>query len=376
MKTSNFSRIAFALTGLFAGTSFLPSLRAATAAGTTIPNAATVNYQVGGVAQTPVNSNTYQFVVDRKVNLSVATTDGAAVAVTPGSTGNVLTFTVQNTGNGTQDFNLSAVARVGGLGAFGGTDNINAASVAAFVESGATPGYQAGEDTATYIDELAADGTKTAYLVGNFATGTYTQGQIASYHLLAEARAGGAAATLGAALTETAGAETPGVVDTVFADGQGSDTSDDAARDAKYSAASDYTISAASLTVTKVSAVISDPVNNTTNPKGIPGAVVEYTITITNAAGAATATSVVFTDSLAAEIAAGSVAFEADGYASGKGIRVVSPNINGGAALDLTNVGSDDQGDWNVTTANVITLTGVQLAATQSATVKFRVRIQ
>ena len=132
---------------------------AGTAAGTTISNQATINYQVGGVNQTAVNSNNYQFVVDRKINLTVVTTDGAAVTAAPGSTNNALAFTLENTGNGTQDFTFTAVARAGGAAAFGGTDNVNAAAVAVFVESGANAGYQAAQDTATYVDELAADGT-------------------------------------------------------------------------------------------------------------------------------------------------------------------------------------------------------------------------
>lgn len=352
------------------------ALGAGTAAGTTISNQATVNFQVGGISQTAVNSNNYQFLVDRKINLTVATTDVAAVSVIPGASNKILTFTLQNTGNGTQDFALSAVARVGGTGAFGGTDNINAASVAVRVESGATVGYQPGEDTATYVDELAADGTKTIYIVGDFSSGTYTNGQIASYHLLAEARAGGGASALGSALTETAGADTPGTVDIVFADGQGSDTADDISRDAKYSEDSDYIITAASITVVKSSAVISDPFNSTTNPKAIPGATIEFTITLTNAAGASTATGISFSDSLNSEITGGTLAFVTAGYAAGKGIQVTSPNINSGSALALTNASDGDQGDWNVTGANTVTVTGIQLAANESATIKFRVLIQ
>ncbi len=349
---------------------------AGTAAGTTISNQATINYQVGGVSQSAVNSNNYQFVVDRKINLTVATTDGAAVSVTPGTSNNALTFTLQNTGNGTQDFTFTAVARTGGTGAFGGTDNVNAAAAAVYVESGATPGYQSGEDTATYVDELIADATATVYIVGDFSSGTYANADVASYHLVAEARAGGGASSQGSALTATSGADTPGSVDIVFSDGQGSATSNDAANDAKFSDDSDFTISAATLTVTKASVVISDPVNSTTNPKAIPGAVIEYTITISNASGAATATSVSFTDSLNSEITAGTVTFLANAYDTGKGIRVTAPNINGGAAKDLTNIGSDDEGDWNVTAGNTVTVTGIQVAATESATVQFRVQIQ
>ncbi len=46
----------------------------------------------------------------------------------------------------------------------------------------------------------------------------------------------------------------------------------------------------AALSVTKVSSLISDPVNLTTNPKAIPGALVEYLISVTNNGTAATDT--------------------------------------------------------------------------------------
>ncbi len=51
------------------------------------------------------------------------------------------------------------------------------------------------------------------------------------------------------------------------------------------------------ISVTKISSVISDPVNGTTNPKAIPGALVEYLITVSNTGpGATDADSVVVTD--------------------------------------------------------------------------------
>ncbi|MFM9977582.1 MAG: hypothetical protein ACKVOP_06000 [Sphingomonadaceae bacterium] len=57
----------------------------------------------------------------------------------------------------------------------------------------------------------------------------------------------------------------------------------------------------AELTMTKVSSVISDPVNGTANPKLIPGAVVEYTILVTNVGnGPVDANTVVVTDPLPA----------------------------------------------------------------------------
>lgn len=64
----------------------------------------------------------------------------------------------------------------------------------------------------------------------------------------------------------------------------------------------------AQVSVTKVSAVISDPIDGTTEPKAIPGAVVEYCILISNA-GSAAITGVVASDPLPANVtyAAGSL---------------------------------------------------------------------
>lgn len=55
----------------------------------------------------------------------------------------------------------------------------------------------------------------------------------------------------------------------------------------------------ATLTVDKTSTIVSDPVNGTTNPKFIPGAIARYCILVTNA-GSATTTTVALTDTLPA----------------------------------------------------------------------------
>jgi uncharacterized repeat protein (TIGR01451 family) len=85
-------------------------------------------------------------------------------------------------------------------------------------------------------------------------------------------------------------------MDTVLADAAGSD---DAVTDGKHSARDDYTVSAPVLTVSKLSRVISDPINGVSaNAKAIPGAVVEYCIVVANAGSGAAADSVIITDSL------------------------------------------------------------------------------
>jgi len=61
---------------------------------------------------------------------------------------------------------------------------------------------------------------------------------------------------------------------------------------------------AALLEISKLSSIVSDPVNGTTNPKMIPGAVVEYAITVRNVgAGTVDASSIVLLDVMPAEMA-------------------------------------------------------------------------
>jgi len=55
------------------------------------------------------------------------------------------------------------------------------------------------------------------------------------------------------------------------------------------------------LSVTKVSQVVSDPINNTSNPKAIPGAILQYCILISNA-GSASAEAITATDTIPANV--------------------------------------------------------------------------
>ena len=65
----------------------------------------------------------------------------------------------------------------------------------------------------------------------------------------------------------------------------------------------------ASLTITKSSALVSDPVNGTTNPKAIPGAIVAYTLTVSNSGPTAVDTnSVLIIDTLPSQLSVGTAA--------------------------------------------------------------------
>lgn len=291
-----------------------PSFAAGTTAGTSVTNTATVDFQVGGVAQTQ-KSGSDSFVVDRKVNLTVAETGSVTTQVVPGQPNAVTTFQLTNQSNEALDFLLTATQLSGGIAAHGGTDSFDITGLKIYQDktgSGIVGSFDAGDTLVTYVDELAADASVTLFIVGNVPTGLAT-GSVAGVQLKATAREGGTASALGAVITETVGANTAGK-DTVFADGIGVN---DGNRDASYSDDDDYTVNTATLTVTKTSRVISDPFNGTSNPKMIPGAVVEYCIAVANASGGASATSVAINDSVPTQLTYTSSSIKLNGTVTG-----------------------------------------------------------
>lgn len=277
-----------------------PALAAGTTAGSSINNTATLNYSVGGVAQTAVTSNTATFVVDRKISMTLTEPGNATTSVAPGAVNQVTIFLLTNTSNAPLDFGLALAQPVGGTAAHGGTDNFDVTAPTFWINTGASAAsatYDPANSTqVTYIDELAADASRYIFVLAAVPIGRVS-GDVAGITLTAQARASGAAGTQGAVLTETTGANTA-AMDTVFADAAGAT---DAARDGQISARDDYTVAAALLTITKTSRVISDLQNGTTNPKLIPGATVEYCIQVANGAGGATATAPTISDVVPAQ---------------------------------------------------------------------------
>ncbi|MGH8177560.1 MAG: hypothetical protein ACREV5_14985 [Steroidobacter sp.] len=256
-----------------------------TDAGTSITNLATVNYSVGGAAQTPIESSPTgnstpgvgngadtAFLVDNRILHTVAEVGAAATATSPGAANVVATFTVTNTGNNSQGYQLTATNLTGGA-LFGQTDNTDVANLRAFRDVNGNNAYDAGVDTEAFIDTLAEDVAVTVFVVVDVPV-TTSNGQYANVQLAARAAVPG---TSGATLvTETAGADDAAAVDIVFADAGA------AARDGIHEAADQYSIQSANLTVSKTSTVVSDPLNGAVNPKAIPLAIVRYTVTVTN----------------------------------------------------------------------------------------------
>lgn len=290
-----------------------PAFAAGTSSGTTITNTVTLDYQVGGVGQTQLSASD-SFTVDRKVVVSVSEVGSATTQVGPGQAVAVTTFSVANASNATVDVALAATQLSGGTAAHGGTDNFDVTGVQIYADTNSNGSYDAGTDQAiTYLDQLAADGTKTVFVVAAIPLGRVT-GDVAGVKLTGTASEATAAGSLGATIAATSGANTSGV-DTVLAD---SNTANgNTAYDGIDFAYDDYTVLAAALTVTKTSRVVSDPVNGTTNPKAIPGATVEYCIAVANAAGSATATSIAVSDTLPAATTFVASSIKVDGTVTG-----------------------------------------------------------
>jgi uncharacterized repeat protein (TIGR01451 family) len=326
-----------------------PAMAAGTRAGNTIQNTVSVSYSVGGASQNAETASD-TFTVDQRVNLTVTQVGGVS-SVNPNTTNRVLAFDVTNSSNSTVDLDLSVALRAGTAA--------NISNFRVFRDSNNNRQLDSGELSAgpiTYLDEVAEDATIAVLVVSDIGINA-RNGDNFDVALTATAHAAGVVGTRGARLTATSGANTAGI-DTVLFDGAGVS---DAANDGAFSAQGRYTVAGAVLTVAKTSRIVSDPVNGTTNPKAIPGATIEYCITVANAAGAATATNVAILDDLPADVT----------YNSTFGIF-----INGNASCASGTAGGTYAAGGGVSGRDRITGSLSDVAAGQTRSAYFRVTIK
>jgi uncharacterized repeat protein (TIGR01451 family) len=360
------------------------ALAGGTAPNTNIDNVASVNYSVNGVAQTVIRSapgagnsapgtagTVTRFTVDQKVDLHLVEVNGAATpGVLPGSTGNVTTFFIRNDGNQTQGVSLSA-AHYTTANVFLNASAQAMASYAVFVESTAAgaactvptqPGgmaYAAATDTATSIAALAPDTCTWVYVVAT-APSTVTNGTFSNVELTAIARV----QTTLAALSENTGADNLLSVDVVFADLAATVRDRDS-----------YAFVTAAFNVSKTSAVINDYVSISPNFKYLPGADVEYTVTMTNT-GSAQADAVTISDPLPT-----TTTFLKGQYnGTVSDVRVTVGSTDTFCIAEANGADGNGDGCFTTTAAGVTTLTVrnpviAPVAAAGVATVRFRVRI-
>lgn len=269
-----------------------PAFAAGTTQGTSITNNVNVNFQVGGVAQTQASASDV-FVVDRKVIFSLAEkAPTGTTSVNPGQTGQITTFVLTNTSNDTLDFTITPSQLVGGTAAHGGTDAFDVTSFLVCLDANADNTCDAAATATLTVNDLIADANTTILVLGNIPLSA-TNGQVAGVSLSAAALNSNGTAITAATDATVNGA---GTVETIFADtAKSGNGGTSAARDGIDVATDDYTVSAAVLSVFKTSRIISDGVSSS-NFKSVPGAVVEYCISVANAAGGATATNISISD--------------------------------------------------------------------------------
>ena len=134
-----------------------------------------------------------------------------------------------------------------------------------------------------------------------------------------------------------------------------------------------FEVQTAALSVTKSSAVIRDPITIAPAlPKAIPLAVVEYTITVSNAVGAQPATLTSISDPVPAN-----TTFTAGEYAGSRDV-----GVKVGAAAEffcIAETGGDSNGDGCALNGGAVTVGApaiTTIAANSSIVVRFRVTIQ
>ena len=317
------------------------AIAAGTASNVDITNTATIDYKVSSIDQTSIDG-TVTFKVDNKVLVTVLAT-GASADVVPGKTDYVLAFSITNTGNTTQGYLLTTS---GGSG-----DTFDMATVEIYLDVDASKTLNAGDTLyadATNVGNILADAHRDVLVVSD-APLTATDGQTAVYNLIAQTTDAG-----GVTVTEaTSAADTPGAVDVVFADIAGDD---DAVTDGKHSDLGTYTVTSADLTVSKTSEVISDSFNSE-HFKAIPGALIRYTITVTNS-GVKDATDVVIKDTIPTNTTYVAESITLD-------------------TVSKTDDGPDADGaDWNVTNTGAVTVTIATLThVPTTATITFDVTV-
>jgi len=340
---------------------------AGTAAGTNVQNTFTLDYDVGGVGQPqidtgPGGSNTpTEFTVDRLVDLTVASNGNTNVA--PGALDQDLQFQLTNNGNDTQAYNFALVNEAGddfdttglnityyvddGDGIFepGGDD-------------GAGTAYTPGSGAATV--DIAADGIVWVVVDGDIPAAQVDTEQ-SDVSLVADTLEPGGSP--GAEVIADVGGNTlTGVAENVLADGTG--TANELANQGDHSATGSYIVESPDLTATKAVTVFTEDGSGCATIPGtpggapqysIPGACVEYVITVDNNGATAAATAIAISDILADELQ-----FITAQQAGFTGASLVTPPTS-----TLCNAG-----------ACTVALTGGTLAASGQGTVTIRALVQ
>lgn len=252
----------------------LPASAAGTPAGTIIENRAEVAFDVGPDRLT-IGSNTATVQVEERIDVASVTLNNQ-VSAAPGSSGNVLLFSITNTGNASESFRLSLDNALSG-------DDFDpiADTPAIYFDTDASGDLSAGDTAyaAGTNDPLLAADESLVILVVNSLPGGLAEGAVGQTSLIAEA---------------TTGTGAPGT--TVSPGGGGSVAAVLGSSGGSATASGEYLATSVQVAAVK-SATVADPFGG---DRPVPGAVISYRIEVT-VTGANTATNSVVTDPVPAD---------------------------------------------------------------------------
>jgi len=228
---------------------------AGTPAGTDIVNTAHATYDQPNGTPATVDSNTVTIKVDELLDVTVAWRDPADVATSPGATGQVLSFTVTNAGNGHEAFALNTVQGAG--------DDFDPNVTSLVLDTNGNGAYDPGVDTA-YVPGsndpvLAPDGAIVVFVLSTIPPGA----------------ADGNRGRIDLTATSKTGTGTPGT--TFSGAGEGGGNAVVGLTTAKGQHEGWYAVRKASLAFVK-SATVADPFGGATQG---PGSIITYTLTAT-----------------------------------------------------------------------------------------------
>ncbi len=345
MKNSTIVRYLLLSTASLSVLGHSVAFAAGTTAGTSVQNTFKLDYKVGSIDQPSIDTSASgtnsptEFTVDRRIDLTV--TSLSSPSVTPGAQDQELTFKITNDGNDTQAYALTTVNETGD------EFSVTNTTILYYIDDGDgtfEPG--AGDGTAQTYDgikttDLAADATLFVVIQGDIPT-TANDGDTDQISLVAdtlEPSTQGAGAT--PVVADTDGNSLTGDAENVLADGSG--TANENANEGDHSATGTFTIASADVSAAKTVSVFSQDGTGcetipgtpaTGDQYAIPGACVEYVITVENAGGTA-ATDVVINDVLPSElkfIAATSGGFTGGSFTS-PALPAANTDCNAGACV-------------------------------------------
>jgi len=369
---SLFARLGVAATALLLSQQVLAL---GTDAGITVSNQATVAYDVNTEPQTPIESdpagnstpgagNPTEFLVDRRVDFTITEIGGLHTEVSPGDTEAFTEFQLTNNGNAIMDFDLNLVDLTSGDAAVHGeldTDDTMTNFQIRVANGDGAAGVPDYLTDLAFVDELAEDAVVVIYvfadagaLLPNDAYDNFTLNATAADDANAAATPG----VLDALLTESAGADDPALIESVFANLSGADGGGNATEGDDDG----FHVNSAELVITKIATVISDPFGS---GKALPDAVIEYTVTMDNSAGNAIAENVVLTDT----IQVANVALEDEAYGVGQDVAIDAAFCNADAAD-----GDADGCAYDVGTG-ALSIDVPDIAIGATSTVTYQVRI-